>query len=132
MDQPTTQEHKIQSDQITQQTPITSATPDAQPPTPAIAIANEKPESHKKKIALISTIGVIILFLLASIYYITGVMNRTKSMNFSNITPKTTQSIFLSPTPALSSEENDVNSIDTGNPESDFTDLDQDLKSIGQ
>jgi hypothetical protein len=120
-------------DQQTQPSqPIQPTQPVQVTPTPAVQVTDVKPGGHKKQITLIVAVGIVILFLLAGVYYITQVMNRTKRMDAINITPKPTQILYLSPTPIWSSEENDINSVDTGNPDSDIADLQKDLNTFNQ
>lgn len=96
--------------------------------TTQVTPPSSQPDS-KKKVVVMSSVLVVALLLIGSIFYITGVMNSTKRLG--QYKKVTTPRVSVKPTqPVMSQEEMDASKIDTGDPETDLKELEQDLSAL--
>lgn len=111
-------------------TPVASETPTTSQP-PASVTPNSSYEK-KKKLMLIAGITMVSLFLVGSMMYAMGIMNRTKRLGASQ-TPSINsiqQPKKPAPTTTESVEEMEAINVDTGDPEKELIELETEASSL--
>ncbi len=100
-------------------------------PTPPPQVSNT---AGKNKRALMVAIGIVflIIILAASAVYVTGVLNRAKKITTTPPNQETVQTPTTSVIPQEPAEETETEAelVDTGDPASDITELEQDSSSL--
>jgi hypothetical protein len=113
------------------QTPPVTTSP-IQPVMPPVSPAAE---GNKKQLIVATGVIVVALFLLGSMFYIMGVVNRTKRLSAIKASPTAVQQVKQQPQKAeqssFSEEEQSAASVDTGDPTTDITGLNKDLSTFG-
>lgn len=111
-------------------TPVASETPTtSQPPT---SVTPNSSNEKRKKLMLIAGITMVSLFLIGSIMYAMGIMNRTKRLGASQ-TPSVNsiqQPKKPAPTTTESVEEVEAINVDTGDPEKELIELETEASSL--
>jgi uncharacterized membrane protein len=113
------------------QTPTVPASPvqPTLPPTPLVA------NNNKKQLMVVTGVVVVALFLLGSMFYIMGVVNRTKRLGAYKSTPtnvpQAAQQVQPTPQSQVSEEEQNAASVNTGDPTADINGLNKDLSTLG-
>lgn len=110
-------------------------TAEVQPLTPSTPAQALPPAGNsKKKLMLALGIFFIALFLIGSIAYLNGIINRTKRLGAYQAQPinmeKYEQKSQKEKQPELSIEEQEAASVDTGDPKEDLRDLDLEFKNL--
>lgn len=113
------------STQATPETPaVTTQTPQAAPPPPPVP----EHHGHGKKVFGIVLIGAIVVILLCLLSL--SLFNKPQPTTSQQTTalPTSIPTMTLSPTPA--DDQSSLDSIDTGSPDSDLSDLQKDVNQL--
>lgn len=102
-----------------------ATTPQAQTPSPAAPPSPgvDQPKSHKKPFLLLFIILIAVILLAGGAYYAMQLSQRTQRMGMYEPTPITNIESTIA-------EEQEIQTIDTGDPNTDILDIEADLNAI--